>query len=1252
MTSRSDLIRMQEALEADAAEENIRAVEALAPKPVFVDESLPPRVKSELSLVKKAPPTVATSVRDEEPSFLDDVLAVPSQIISGPLAAIGENFSLARTGIDYAAEHSPAFDIASNFVDSFEDVIETHFPEAGLPEPKGPISSTVRFVTQFMAAAYLPAKKIKLAKAMANAGSAGGAANAVARSGAVSAVAGATGFAPDVPNAGNLIRDLSKDSETLQTAFGNLPRSLQNIIRQLPNEPDDSELVARLKNGAAEALFGLPFDAVMALARVYRATSHAKKLDAEKQDYATSTDKGSSSSVREDLKRSEPKIVEVSDELAEETLTSGKSVADTVKDKALEKGVLRSAGIRGLRPDDVTRIGLKPDEKTGLFDGAERFVDVESMVKGGKTMNLKELKLDFSSVKDSGDLIKALKASIAGIERQITGKLPGAPSHKLAAKDVFEKALAIAESGPEGITTAFEAALKSTNRTELDAIVFDIARAHHGNRTFALMQKTLSGDILAASELPRQLAIGAEIEALSRVVKSPLKKHLLNQFDLSKFGFGKNFNQEASDMLARNAKFIDDFDSADLAARLNTIPNKAAFKKLTQQSSRSGKFGAFLEYYYNAILSSSIVPNFLSSHAFLVYQMPVRTLAGVFGTAENLAKGKFDASPLVDSMAFAAGYARSFINNITTLGKNLGRSAMTLEPKLSGAATKFESFTEKAISAKTFSVGIEAVDKAFRTATREGISIKTPLEMLTNATGRITRMTQNMFASADEFNRRIAYDADRWSRGHRDLFSTPDAKKAIDQMNAGIEHAPGEGLDETAEEFAKFITFTREAELTGGLRDAIAEYPVFRVAMPFLRSQADMFSATVANSPMAVLSPTFKQAMQAGGVKRQIALSQLTLGSALTYSLYEGFIAGKITDNGPSDHAEKALMKKVGWEPLSILVSGDSPATHMLKMASGRDDLFDRELVPPVYVSLKDAQPFATWLGFVGDSLRAMRRMDDPAESDNAFKVIYEDVASNILNKNFSSGLFNIVGAFAGGRDPTTILPNLMASLAPAAVADFNQSGRKSPIDFNVVDPTQSAEHQFAVKLFQKFKFRWGFDDDAIPNFDGLGQVGVRPENADGSYFNIDISGKMTQRYSDVYAHLLNNRVFPEKLKPEITMKGATIPLTLDQYKEYQEIYGNEDFGSGSIMEGLRDLVDDSRFADASDGVDGVQKDILRNYIESYKHSARAVLIDNNEDLQDKLEAEFERMQDAAYSDPTANNFTDPSLRDILGANQ
>ncbi len=94
-------------------------------------------------------------------------------------------------------------------------------------------------------------------------------------------------------------------------------------------------------------------------------------------------------------------------------------------------------------------------------------------------------------------------------------------------------------------------------------------------------------------------------------------------------------------MLAEMRKTIPDADGVDIAARLNTLQSPEQFRALVSEAGKPGMFDAFLESYYNAILSGidSMGAAGIGSHAFLVYQFPVRALAAAYGHGVRALKG-------------------------------------------------------------------------------------------------------------------------------------------------------------------------------------------------------------------------------------------------------------------------------------------------------------------------------------------------------------------------------------------------------------------------------------------------------------------------------------------------------------------------------------------------------------------------------------------------------------------------------------
>ena len=1259
-------------------------------------------------------------------SVYTDFMASPAvQPLAGVYDAVLETGRFVTDGIDWLGQH---FDTAKK-VDAFVDGL----PDAPKwPAASGPVGSVARTIFSFVTGAALPASKLK-------------AAHWAVRGSVSAGVAGATAFPGDWENTATLIRDISAGSENMERAFAALPMPVQNLLKNLPNLDERHPLYQRLINGGVEAAFGVPFDALMTAARVFRASRDAKKV--LQLDRSLATEKAK---IKGDLEiqpklEADPDVMkfrELQDNLDKAKVDKNPQWIDQAEKRIKKfadenpqgaalasnpelatnagKGVLRSWGVPALKPNTFAQVSAK-----GIYVGSEQFITPQ------KVAELSEFIVDPIKTNNSSQLTKSIGKMLEKIQKEISGKVPGRPMQRDLATDEFGKAMSRLGSDTNSVLTGSLArSMDYGPKNVQDAFALDVLRSAHGMKTWQLMKQTLNGDVSAARILPKQMAIGAEIESIARLSKSPLNKEMLKQIDQSIYiqratvkgqddkvlglGYGKNFNEEATNMMMRHAEMVPEFDGFDLALRLNMIRDPETYAQMMRQAGRPGMFDAFLEYFYNAILSGmdTITGNFVSSHVFALYQIPVRAMAGMVGVIDSAIVGKTATDIKAgEFFAMSYGYTRGMTEQVPVLMKNLLRVAQMKKPISYSGLQKFEAFNREAISGEGLAPAILAADKIMDNATRGALSVKTPLEFFTNALGRIVRTTQNLFVTGDEMNRGTGWAMGAYAQAYRNIVNSGKSPNGmLKELKNSVRHTSkkeGEAVD-----LGEMIAFVDEVEASAGFRDFVDNYPAMRVLFPFIRSQASIFSAFVNNTPFATLSPRFHKALKAGGGERQLALSKLIVGSGLTYAIYEGWANGNLTGSGASNHEERGHMSRMGWQPSSIKVSGDSWFANMFdfersmeatvervidgdtidvkdadgevhrvrlkgldtaelgtvsgmdaqevmrgiladnpqvtikwskKAAKKADWKSDRLLgkvylngvdvgetmiskeagqfrpEPPKYISIRAFEPFSTHLETLVNSFELISKLDDPERSDSLFRSAYENVASNLLNKQYTKGLMTIVDVLNGGRGTDQLPGRLMGTLVPAIAADASKHLDPTHRDFRTIDPTLTPEHASMVKMMSGMVSRtpW-LSKHLIPNYDGLGHVGVKMPSWGDSFFNIIPQSAVID--NPVFASFVVNNYFPKKLQPQI--RGAE--LSLDEYAEYQRLLGTVDIDGMTLMEAMRETV--ANFEDGvTVGPNGTQRSVLAAIRLSYKLEAEFRMMEEYPDLELRIDEAVDR---------------------------
>ena len=1283
-----------------------------------------------------------------------DVMSSPlMQIPAGIYDTIVETGRTVHDIADFASKHSDTAKYIDEVMDEMPDAPEW-------PAASGTGGEIARTLANWVSAAYLPASKLKHAHW------------AVRGFGSMSVAAG-TGIDPEKHNSADLIQDLAADNEALETAFAALPDSLQKMLMALPHTADETHpLVQRVQNALVEGSIAIPIERLIMYVRAFKASRDAKKLmkldrNLASEKAAVMGDGGLSPSLAKD-----PDIIQYNNlqKALQEAKAGGNAQHIEQVEKRIERfvaknpegakrgfaaaegkplegsapgeGSLKEWGVPSLRPDTFAAAELK-----GIFSGSEQFVTKVSL----GNIEIAKLIVNPAKTNYSQHLHKAIAEIRRSLQREMKGNLPGRPSLRRNADEEFERALATL--GVEGtgateaiMTKSLARSLEKGAQNVQDAIILDLIRSAHGVQTYRLMRAALAGDVSAARMLPKQLAIGAEIESIARKVKSPMNKEMLKQIDeshkisksgeVSGVGFGKNFNEEATNMMMRHAEMVPGFDGVDLALRLNMLRTPEQYTKFMQQISRPGMFAAVQEAFYNSILSGSVVVNFIGSHAYALYQIPVRFLAGAIGASRVFPRTAADIK-MGEGLAMIYGYASGLREQFPILMKNLLSVAQMKKPVSVSGLQKFEQFDRAAMTAEGFKPAILAAEKIMDNATRGLVSIKGPLDFAANATGNIFRTIQNLFATSDGFNRGIGFSMSAHTQAYR---AVANSGKSIGnmgrEMKDHISHIPK--TEGEAAEFANMIAFVDDVERSGnrwwdvgtkGFKDAVDEYPITRFSFPFVRSQASLYSASVSNSPFAFFSPRFIKAMEAGGGERQLALSKAMLGTGIYYNLAESWSNFTLTGSGPKDPGERAALSALGWKPNSIKVGGDSLLATLFDYERSMEASLDRvidgdtidvrdadgnvhrvrlnnlsaaelgtfegasskealanilsnnegltvtwskkaakkkgwkserllgkvymngvdkhlgelmveadaaDFVPtkPVYLSYAWLQPFAMGIGTMVDSFEAVRRSENDNERDSIFQMGWEAIASNLAHQQYLAGMRDLLSLTYGGErgfDIGDASGKFFSHFVPSIVRGANKSYiDPTRRDYKTIDPTLTPEHRFFVKMLNKsFADSPYLSDKLIPDYDGLGRVGVKPPA-----FGLWNFVKKSEEYDNpVYKSFIQNRYFPKKLKQDLDGEGVT--LTLPQYAEFQKLLGTLKEDGRTLIEAMRYEVDNFTSEDTI-GAEGGRHALLSSVRTQYRWMA----IDEMYKRYPELEAQKEALDEEQARKAESNDMS------------
>jgi hypothetical protein len=338
-----------------------------------------------------------------------------------------------------------------------------------------------------------------------------------------------------------------------------------------------------------------------------------------------------------------------------------------------------------------------------------------------------------------------------------------------------------------------------------------------------------------------------------------------------------------------------------------SLPTPAARLRFAQRSIGQRSMDAFISAYVNSLLwlPTTHLRNILGNTVMGLWQVPERFLGGVIGgarTAVNL--GADERVEMAEALAMLTGIYRGFGDGLRVAGE----AWRTNVPAT--AYNRLETVRVNAISAEAFQIAGpmgRAVDIAGTVATLPGRALLTEDAFFTT-------VAQRMELHAQALRTRNAL-----VRGGMPMAD------AIDEA-ARLLADPPELWREAAERTARSMTF--QDEMTGALAqlDSVMQHPVAKIYVPFFRTPTNIARAVIDRTPFGLAIPGRVWAdIRAGGAQADMAISRLTLGTALMWWMSTAVMetAGedsnvRITGSAPNEPQRRQAFQRQGLQPYSI----------------------------------------------------------------------------------------------------------------------------------------------------------------------------------------------------------------------------------------------------------------------------------------------------------------------------------------------
>lgn len=460
----------------------------------------------------------------------------------------------------------------------------------------------------------------------------------------------------------------------------------------------------------------------------------------------------------------------------------------------------------------------------------------------------------------------------------------------------------------------------------------------------------------------------------------------------------------------------------ELAARYTALDTKGARAALSEKTIGGTLKDIWFSTWINGLLSSPIThaKNIAGNTFFGAWQIPERAAASVIGKTRNLLfKGGEQAVGMNEVYAQAVGFLQGI--------REGGEIALTAFRK--NEPTDPFSKIEMRAGGDPFAVdlGDSATGKALSDAMRYwGTFVTVP--------GRALMAEDEFFKAIGyrmELNALAAREANReYTRligaGIDDVSA---AQQSQDMMVRLLTDPPPE-IDEAARGMARTVTFTRELEPSLQGVQRLLQNPLLKMFVPFVRTPTNIALEAMARTPgLNFGSPRFWADYNAGGVKRDMAMARVTLGSGLIYGAGTYALDGKVTGYGPMRKGDKEALKGTGWQEFSLVFGKDDVDPELL---SKFQELTSVSIGPDkVYVSYAGLEPLSTLLSIASTageySMLAAGEADMGKLMMGGTLGIYQYLSDQPMLQGF--GEINKVFT-SGAKDAPTMLYNIMAQAA------------------------------------------------------------------------------------------------------------------------------------------------------------------------------------------------------------------------------
>lgn len=547
----------------------------------------------------------------------------------------------------------------------------------------------------------------------------------------------------------------------------------------------------------------------------------------------------------------------------------------------------------------------------------------------------------------------------------------------------------------------------------------------------------------------------------------------------------------------------DGTNTEKLAQMIASLDQPEAVEKFVRTAQKATTTNMIIEAWINGLLSGpqTHVVNTLSNAIVAGWMLPEHLLAAGIG------KLRGRASP---NLTFREVLSRGFgmVQGMRDGLSLAGKAFITEE-----SSGKFSPFGRQSNKVETYGRAIPSVTLRAGKQPLRVLGLPVPLTGELTLGGKQVRLPGRAMTAADEFFKAVGYRSELNALAMRKGLAQGLHGKPLAEFMAQIIENPPEDLHLSAVHAAHYQTFTQGLGDIGQAVQALARaHPMMRLVLPFIRTPANIVKFGAERTPFGLLMREVRDNIRAGGIKRDIQLSRMAIGTGIGLVVANLTLEGKVTGGGPSEPNQRSALYATGWQPYSLKIGNK-------------------------YYSYSRIDPLGMILGLGSDFAEISEHLHE-GQKEHMAAMIMASIANNITSKTWMRGMSELINVL---QDPDRYgdryIQNFAGTLIPTGVAQYAR----------VKDPVMRQTQDVMDALKSRLP---GFSRELLPRLDIWGQPLTRggsagPDLLSPIYESQDTGDKV------------NSEIARLGIAPGMPQRQAMgVKLTPEQYNDFVRMAG------------------------------------------------------------------------------------------------